>query len=912
MGITASSVQPIESIPQEYFLDRKRIDSIHRVLLAETGKALDAYEKLIEEFTFTLFNRIAALKVMEAHGLHAEIVTRRSMHGDRSYAHKDWLEHNPEGRNEEMEGLVRFMEQQLSDLATDIPLFSPQNPFHLLPTAIELNGILLAFNKIESDPQVETDIWQSDDVLGWLYESYNNFKKLAHKESGEKTEYHKVSLQSQVYTPRWVVKFLVDNSLGKLYLEMFPDSEIKNRYKIANAPKTQTRAPKPLTEIKLIDPAPGSGNFLLYAFDLFYDMYKDQIENYGADYNDKKIPELIIAHNLHGIDLDDRAIQLTQLGLYIKAKRKKRSVKIEHFNIVSSDFFLPEYKQVQSMFEVSSNLDVREKKIISELWDDLLNAYKFGSLIRLEEKLSLRWFGTKKMVDQNQISLYDKADIDDFTTFKNHFFTQLQTVVNQNTVHQGLTFLNTKTQDAITFLQLLTQKYDIAVANPPFTASSDFGTELKSFIEKNYRHPFKFNANLYACFIKRCFDLISEDGKMALIHPMTFMYIKDFVDVRKFILEKLFINTFVDYGPDSTNVFDGSFASAPVMYIFEKSKHTDKAWFISLDQYTRTPNEKLKKEYCLNALDDYISQRNNKHNISLPQEKLKIIEGWPFIYWISDAFRAKFTGNLIGEFGYPTLGLKTANNNRFLRFTWELGSSNINWIPYAKGGEFNKWYGNIWLLINWSNEGAIIKNYPNSQMIERGWEFKQGVTLSTRSNKGISARYLDAGWLFDMAASSIISIKPDFNNLILAYSNSNLFNYIAKSLNPTINTQPEDIRRIPFAKPDEFFSNNISALAAENLEIKKHLCSYSLIETNYEENPLLAYPDTTLRDRLLTFLNYENALLTKVILNEAIINQLIFKVYDLSAEDMQQVESRRILYSSSNQSNKCLVLVQRK
>ena len=168
--------------------------------------------------------------------------------------------------------------------------------------------------------------------------------------SGEKTEYNKVSIQSQVYTPRWVVQFLVDNSLGKLYLEMYPDSEIGHKYKIANASTTQTRERKPLHEIQMIDPATGSGNFLLYGFDLFYDLYTDQIENYGADYNEADIPKLIIENNLYGVDLDDRAIQLAQLGLYIKAKRKKRSVKIEHFNIVSSDFFLPAYDEVQHIF----------------------------------------------------------------------------------------------------------------------------------------------------------------------------------------------------------------------------------------------------------------------------------------------------------------------------------------------------------------------------------------------------------------------------------------------------------------------------------------------------------------------------------------------------------------------------------
>ena len=197
---------------------------------------------------------------------------------------------NPHMRSEELEGIREYLKTAFNELGEKLLLYSKAYPYAMLPDAISLNEIIDAFNEVEKDSQVGSDIWQSDDVLGWMYESYNNVKKKAHKDSGDKTEYNKVSLQSQVYTPRWVVQFLVENSLGKLYLEMYPDSEIKRRYKIANAPQTQERKPKPLHEIKAIDPACGSGNFLLYAFDFFYELYADQIDNYGADYDEKGYP----------------------------------------------------------------------------------------------------------------------------------------------------------------------------------------------------------------------------------------------------------------------------------------------------------------------------------------------------------------------------------------------------------------------------------------------------------------------------------------------------------------------------------------------------------------------------------------------------------------------------------------------
>jgi hypothetical protein len=904
MGVSATSLQPIDSIPNEFHEERKRIEIIREVWIAETGTPKEAFEKLIEEFTFTLFNRLAALKVMEAHTLHPEIITRRSQHGDRSFAHKHWLEENADGRNEEMEGLIRFMNHSLQSLSSEIPLFNIHHPYHLLPTAIELNGIMHAFNQVEDDTQVEPNIWQSDDVLGWLYESYNNYKKAAHKESGDKTEFNKVSIQSQVYTPRWVVKFLVDNSLGKLYLEMYPDSPIKNKYKIANAPKVKSRDIKPLTEIRMIDPATGGGNFLLYGFDLFYDLYLDQIENYSADYDEKKIAELIIAHNLHGVDLDDRAIQLAQLGLYIKAKRKKRTAKIEHFNIVSSDFYLPDYKDVKHLFEAEEPLSPELEKIVTDLWEDLQQAYKFGALIRLEEKFSLRLHGLVQQFDSTQTQLFSEATLANYETFRDNFFSNLQKAVTINATKQGQTFLNTKTQDAITFLHLLTQKYDVAVANPPYTDSADFGPELKKFIDANYKQPFKFNSNLYATFIKRCYELIDDQGKMALIHPLTFMYIKTFEDVRKFIIDKTHISIFVNYG--LSNLF-GAVMVDPAFYVLEKIKSESPSLFISLDQYTRTPNEKFKKEFCLEALDDIIANRPNKHNISLPQEKLKIIESWPFIYWISDGFREKFKGKVIEDYFFICNGISSGGNNeRFYRYLWEVDKDDISydyktdkkkWVRINKGGGFNKWFGNLWLLFEWAENGKQLKDLKKSiPSIRHGYEefyFEEGLAFTGASSKGLSVRFQPKNCIFERAGKSIFRKDEKANYYYtLALLNSFLCGYIIDALNPTVSFQSGDIERIPIIFPPKLIEDNISSLTIENIEIKQALCSYSLIELNFSLNPLVGYTDPSLKDRILKHLYFENAQLTRILLNEAVINQLISNVYELSEEDKLQVEAK--------------------
>ena len=887
MGINASAMQPVDAIPAEYREERNLIESIREVFIDETGTVADAYEKLVEEFTFTLFNRLAALKVMEAHTLQPEIVTRRSQHGDRSFAHFLWLEQNPDGRNEEQEGLVRFLENQLATLAADIPLFSPQHPYHLLPTAIELNGIMNAFNQVETDAQVENNIWKSDDVLGWLYESYNNYKKVAHKESKAKTEYNKVSIQSQVYTPRWVVKFLVDNSLGKLYLEMFPDSAIKEKYKIANAPKKQTRERKPITEIRLIDPTTGSGNFLLYGFDLFYDLYTDQIDNYGADYDENRISELIIRYNLHGVDLDDRAVQLAQLGLYIKAKRKKRSVKIEHFNIVSSDFFLPNYAEVRHLFVDGKPIDAELEKIVIDLWADLQQAYKFGSLIRLDDEFNNRLHKLIELRKKEQ-GLFSNLAITEYEKFRETFFVNLQKAVEQNTVNQGVTFLNTKAQDAITFLQLMTQKYDVAVANPPYTDSGDFGPELKGFVEKNYKKPYKFNANLYAVFINRCIELIdTENGKVGMLHPLTFMYISSFKDVRAYLLEKTHINILAELGLGG--VFANSNVQVDVVaYVIEKNNQNENSIFLDFKKYKNHTN---KPNIFLAAYANVISSTIDEHIHIIDQSKLKIIEGWPFIYWISDGFREKFKENALNKKAKIVSGFKTGNNEGALRFWWELNlkETDENWAKYTKGGPFNKWFGNVWLMLNIKNKFSFIKKQNSFNIPNEEYVYKDGITYNGSGSKGVSFRLLESDTFYDMGSSAIFA---ENSVSLLSILNTKLVYYITDCLNPTVNKQPNDIVRIPFVKPSKELEKRIFALASQNIEIKKHLNSYRVIETKFEINPLIAFSDAALRDRLLAYLNYENAQLALVLLNEAIINQLIFEVYALSPEDRQQVETK--------------------
>ena len=493
------------------------VEQLVQSIQSEKSEWTECFDEIVDDYAFTLFNRLVCMKVLEAHGLYPEMITQRQQHSGKSYAHYMWLENNQQYRDDAFEGLGEFINYQFEQLSLECDLFNTTIPLH-------------------------------------IYEIYNNSKKAALKASGDKVEYDKVHVQSQIYTPEWVVKFLVDNSLGKLYLEMYPDSEIKDTHKIIGDFSENTREIKPLDEVKVIDPCVGSGNFLLYCFDLFYDLYMDQIENYGADYNSREVPQIIIEKNLHGIDLDERAVQLTKVGLFIKAKTKRNSVKINHYNVVSASFRLPDYKEIGNLFDAQFfSKDFSD--LLQDVWKDLQQAHKFGSLLRIDEKFEDKKKELKEELGDAQLSLFTYEKAVEFDLFANNFYEKLGEAINTYAIDDKKKFMAQATSEAMTFLKIVTETYDVVASNPPYTDSAALGSEMHNFVEKNYKSPYNCTTNLYACFIRRNMLFANPNGFIAMIHPHTFMNIDTYKDVRALLLSEGDISCLVDYGLDRVNLF---------------------------------------------------------------------------------------------------------------------------------------------------------------------------------------------------------------------------------------------------------------------------------------------------------------------------------------------------------------------
>lgn len=895
LGLLEEKAMPVEQLVEEQQPKRRVLDTI----IATHEVAMEGYAEArleaIKECVFTLFNRLAAIKVMEDRELFPEVIRRRAEHGNMSYAQRMWLEEHPEERSAERMGLKNFLRAQFTELFDNygIPLYKADHPYAILPTADELDEIITAFNAIEQDPQCGEDIWKGDDILGWMYENFNAVEKVQLKESGEKTEYDKVSLQSQVYTPQWVVKFLVDNTLGKQYLEMYPDSQFMideetgaTKYLIANAPKRQVRHPKErgILDIKLIDPACGSGNFLIYAFSVFYDLYVDQIEHYGADFSRRDIPKLIVENNLYGVDLDERAVQLTQIALFIKAMQLKgrRGKMPTYCNVVSSHFTLPAYEKIEATLDMGdAHWDDKQREVLKDIWNDLCDAHKFGSLLRLKEKI-------EALMPEQEVNLFSQYQIDDFFSFRNQALEILRKQVHQWGGEGSNAYSLSQVSDAMTFLDILTMNFDVAVANPPYTDSSDFGPELKAFAEANYKKPLKFNINLYACFIKRCCELTDELGKVGMIHPHTFMFIKTFEDVRKFMIENTHINTMVDFGLDRVNLFGPGILLDATFYTLDK-KDVEKTPGIYFN-ITANLQEKYKKGTLGKAYADYCNGLPNDRVYLLPQDKLKAIKSWPFIYWISDEFREKFSLCTFNDVCTVAEGCKTANNFKFLRFWWERNVQrdfNSRVYPmYAKGGEFCKWYGNLWLELLWGENGEYFKSDAKATANNEDCYFKEGITFTGAGSKGVSFRLLPSNSVFDTGSRSIFSDREGVY-VLLAILNSSLGCYVFDSLNPTVNTTVGDVKRMPYKKPNEENGVILNELSERCVAIKKYIRQFRIEEVNYSHSPIGT--SSLPQSELTRYYNYENALLTQILLNEAIINRIVFDVYELSEHDRQMV-----------------------
>lgn len=757
------------------------------------------YGQVMEEVAYTWFNRFIALRYMEVNNY---LPSHIRVFSDASGAF------NPEILKEalhlELDGLDKtkvaaYIEQNQTDDLYRYLLLTQCNALNAaLPGMFERLGsyteLLLPNNILKADSilgRLVSDIPEEDwhdqvQIIGWLYQYYNEELKeetYALLKKNVKATKERIPSATQLFTPDWIVRYMVENSLGRLWIDGHPNDALKENWKYyLDEAEQETEVEAELQkiraehaniqpqDIKLIDPCMGSGHILVYAFDVLVQIY----EANGISQRDAA--QSILQHNLYGLDIDDRAAQLAYFAVMMKARQYDR--RIFSRGIQPHLYAL---QNSQPMHEEAWGYFGDEEPIARKLWESFQNAKEFGSLLPLDLTLD----------DLSKLRTR-LAEMDERSTVGN-----LATMAFVSQAIQTMLPL-------VEMAEILLQKYHIVVTNPPYMGSSNMNKTLSDFVKKRYPDS---KGDLFAVFIERCHEMIEENGYQAMITQHSWMFLSRYEKLRKKILQIDTVNM-AHFGP---RVFDeiGGEVVQTTSFVLQNCHVLDrKANYVRLIDYKSGHEKKeafLSTEHC----PIYTSK----------QSSFSQIPGSPVAYWASKKIVSNFSlFPSLYDIATLKVGLQTGNNDLFLRNWTEVDYKKIGfnyynnestkfsshkWYPYNKGGGYRKWYGNNSDVVNWYHQGTDIHTYNNipldyqsAPVRAKKYYFKEGITYCLVSSMGFSARDVLGGCIFDVGGPMIFPREEEKMYLVSFLSTKIVDKYLT-IFNPTLNFQVGDIGKIP-------------------------------------------------------------------------------------------------------------------
>lgn len=649
---------------------------------------------------------------------------------------------------------------------------------------------------------------QDVEVIGWLYQYYISAKKDQVfedlKKKKKKITPDNIPAATQLFTPHWIVRYLVENSLGRLWMLNNPSSTLTQKmdYYIApEEPETDFLKISSPEEIKICDPACGSGHMLTYAFDLLYAIYEER------GYDATEIPELILRHNLYGIELDERAGALAAFALSMKAREKNRRFlekKIEpNICVLQNIAFSPE--------ELKSYID--------ELGRDLFSQPLVSTMKQFEEC--------------NNFGSLIQPEVTDVRA-------ALQELLAKN-LDQNL-FLQPTHQKVLLALKqtdYLSPKYHVVVANPPYMGANNMNSRLKVFLKEKYPSG---KADLMTCFMERAVSLGIKNSYWAMINLPSWMFLSSFESLRKSLILNSTISSLLHLG---RGIFGSDFGT--VAFVIKNKAPSPK---------TRGTYRRLFEEHVKVRSTDKIEKLfldQNYGYFALKQDDLKIIPGWPLAYWVSDKLRTSFKHNKLGELSSGKFGMSAADQTR-IHIWQEVALSRINFsaqqssqftsttpfAPYDKGGSFRRWYGNKENIINWENDGESIRSNPKSAVRNASYFCKEHISWTLVTSGIFSCRYFGTGFLLDTASNAVYD--SDCINLfyILGILNSSYFKYLGPIINPTLNFSCGVMDSTPIVDLKSDVKLDIEAAVTECINISKSDWDAYEASWGFQSLPLLA------------------------------------------------------------------------
>ena len=740
--------------------------------------AEEGFEHLRDRAAYTWFNRIAAVRYMEVDDFlpsRVRMFTRPATDGSWELGSQAV----DEALDVEIEGADPARIAELKQAGEDGPLFR----YLFLAQCAELSGclpgvfqpvdacmaLLLPANLMDPDGVIgrmvgdidEAD-WDNVQVLGWMYQYYNSEVKDAFFASKAKETPDTIGPATQLFTPDWIVRYMVQNSLGRLWMLNNPASPLRDEMEYYIEPDAEHEDFIEISgpdDISLCDPACGSGHILVYAFELLAKMYLER------GYREREIPELVLSRNLHGMEIDPRAAQIARLALAMCARGMDRR------------FF---GRGVQADIAVLSPVALGEGDVPQ------------GSA--LEKKKDL----VDALAHLDEVGSLLAPDGADLAAIREAM---------ELTGADGLfgSSSKEKLQRALETCETLARRHDCVVANPPYMGSSSFGPFMSKWVKKNYPDV---KSDLCTCFIERGFSLAKDRGYEAMITASSWMFISSFEAMRKRIVSDKKICSLIQ---QSTHGYAG--VTVPTcMFVIESGDTRSKVGsYIRLFDFDRP---KLQQPKALEAIKNpdcgWFYRRD--------AETFKQIPGTPIAYWASDALLDAFANaKQLNEFGKPRQGLATGENARFVREWWEVDdqkssysccsleesvSSAYKWFPYNKGGDFRKWYGNNECVINWEDDGNSVREYSGSVIRNPDCYFRPSITWSKISSGSIAFRFKPAGHVFDVAGTSVFSDAESLKYLQGA-CNSSVIMRVASMLSPTLNFEVGQIATYPIIQNEE-------------------------------------------------------------------------------------------------------------
>ncbi|MFH1983213.1 MAG: BREX-1 system adenine-specific DNA-methyltransferase PglX [Pseudomonadota bacterium] len=861
-----------------------------------------AVAHFVQETAYTWANRLIALRCMEARGLIDEIILQKESYGGRSLKHHRLARQNPAACAGEDDGLYIVLAEEFARRADDRlrQLFDPHDPL------VALRPGVAALKQCIGLLSAPDEVFNADDALGWAYQYWNTEEKnrvfdRVRTVKGAKIANSDIIAATQLYTEPYMVKYLVQNSLGALWMAMHPDSRLCRSWEYYVHDADRAPAPvKSLVEITFLDPCVGSGHFLLEAFDLLYAMYLE-----AGQTDPDNICDAILTHNLFGIDIDERAIQIAGLALYMKAREKAPEFRPTRINLVATNVHAASNKDHLAAF-LKKHPDAEPlKAALGHIFDSLVNAGELGSLLQIEEPVEKEfqalknWHDTRRSLAPQQIDLFlQKAKPgqkslplggQSYDQWKDGILERLSDHFRMESAAPDFTsrFFGETAEKGLTLFDFLSRRYDVVATNPPYMGSKNMGPVVKHYVESRFVSG---KRDLYAAFILRCLELAKpETGRVAMVTQQSWMFLRSFVDLRALdasklatakgftgILRETSIEAMAHLGPGAFEEISGEVVNTVLFCVLKKNPSDDHRLTAYRLVGYKSPDEK----------DCALKVTNPKTAFTIPQTELLNIEEFPFIYWVPEQLidlirvHGKRTDD---DYMFVTQGLTTGNVPRFVRFVWECSLGEGHWWWYTAGGGYKKWTGNEYLFVDWQYRGARLRsyvsdNYPPSKftlLIKQPDTYGQKAVYYGAVARGALGVRLCEGAIFGDSAPGIIHNKLS----VLALSgilNTRLYSFLIRALSATILTI-----RDPYVVRLPIYNNPLPDPALKAIESMAALCVF--ITNLFDENQITErkYFNNYLSSQKSNYLYESNALLHLV---ESCIEMQIVTNYALDTD----------------------------